>query len=349
MAEHFEKRIVEFKHTGSQSAGTLWTATEHEIEADEMGEIVYAEVFPPVTSDGTEEVLERWYPVLDGRDYDDYLNLNGTRAPNMAPPELETQGNIVAFGTPMCEAVKKRAPMLEGRCPKFKSKVSVKAWAGSGGISADYLIRLHIYVYKKEELPKIAATVPGLGSITDFARGRTIPVGKGAVALSYDNWDKLPGGLMQAVPKINTFMTWATNNKATTLNQDYEFRVDRENVDPAKPWQNLYFNYEDGNNILIVNGLGSRPADNLAFSALKIAGDHHPKGMIPTRAHNDPISFGKLRPLVDVPQYTAIKKFDRAYIVYNEIGVVVIRDDGSAAVAAGDARVAVSAVRIELT
>jgi len=66
MAKHFELRIVEFRQTAAQGAGTVWTPTPFEIEADEMGEIVFAETFPPVKADGTEEILERWYPVLEG-------------------------------------------------------------------------------------------------------------------------------------------------------------------------------------------------------------------------------------------------------------------------------------------
>ncbi|GAJ14486.1 unnamed protein product, partial [marine sediment metagenome] len=219
--KHFEHRIIEFSHTGAQAAGTPWEATPFELEADEMGEIVFAEVFPPTTGPGVEEILERWYPVLDGSKYDDSLALNGTRSSNMNPPELNILGNIVAFGTPVVEAVKKAVPILEGRCPKFKSKVSVEAWAGTAGITANYRIRLHLYVYRKEELPNIGAFVPGLASITDKARRRTIPVGKPAIPLTYDDWDKLPGGLLQAVPKIDTFIIWSTNHVDTTPNIDY--------------------------------------------------------------------------------------------------------------------------------
>ncbi|GAI66909.1 unnamed protein product, partial [marine sediment metagenome] len=86
--KHFERRIIEFRHTGPQVAGTPWQPSAFELEADEMGEVVFAEVFPSVTGPGTEEILERWYPVLDGSKYDDYLALNGTESPTMNPPEL---------------------------------------------------------------------------------------------------------------------------------------------------------------------------------------------------------------------------------------------------------------------
>ncbi|GAI35440.1 unnamed protein product, partial [marine sediment metagenome] len=183
--------VIEFEHSGAQAANTPWLPPAFELEADEMGEIVYAEVDPPVTGGGLEEPLERWYPVLDGSKYGDYLALNGMFSPLMNPRQINTLGNILAFGTPVVEAVKKAVPMLEARCPKFKSKVSVEAWAGAGGITADYRIRLHLYVYRKEELPAIAPSIPGLASLRDVARRRTIPVNKGSIALTYDTWDDL--------------------------------------------------------------------------------------------------------------------------------------------------------------
>jgi len=350
MPKHFEERIVEIKHTGTQAAGKNWSpTTPFELEADEMGELVYAEVFPPVTADGTEEPLERWYPILDDSKYDDYLALNGTRSPLMNPSALETKGNVVAFGEPIVNAVKKGAPMLEGRCPKFKSKISVETWAGGSDITADYLIRFHIWVYRKDELPLIAATVPGLGAVYDTARDRRIPVGKPPISLTYDNWDKLPGGLKQAVPTIHSFMTWASNNNATTANQPYIFRLLGNNVDPAKSWQQLYFDYENGEHILQINGIGVRTeSENLKESFLNIAGDDHPKGRIPTRKFNNPILFGAMRPLVDVPFYVPIPKFVKfPYYVYREIGYVAVQDVGSS-VPADNVRVCLNGIKIDL-
>jgi len=350
MAKHFERRIIEFRQTAAQAAGTPWSPVPFEIEADEMGEVVLAEVFPPVTEAGAEEILERWYLVLDGSKYDNYLALNGTRSPLMNPPLLPHPfDNVVAFGTPLVEAVNKAVPMLEARCPKFKSKVGVEAWAGAGGISVPYRIRLHVYVYRKEELRAIAPMIPAFPSINDKARRRIITINKPAIPLTYDNWDKLPGGLMQAVPKINPFMTWAENEKATTPNVDYSFRVDLGTINTAKPWQELYFNYEDGTKVLLINGLGVRAPANLKDTALIIDGDYHPRYRIPTEEKNNLIHFGWLNPFAptDHPYYVPIPKFDRPYIIYREIGEVVIRDNGTA-VSADTVKVALSGVKIEL-
>jgi len=346
--KHFELRCIEFKHTGAQTANTVWLSTPFEVEADEVGEIVFAEVFPPVTAAGVEEVLERWYPVLDGSNYDNYLALNGTRSPLMNPPKLNTLGNIVAFGVPAINAIREPIPMLMARCPKFKSKVGVAAWAGAGGITADYRIRLWCYVYRKEELP-IIGRIPALETIPDVARRRDIPVHKPAIEVTYDNWDKLPGGLMQAVPKINPFWTWAENEKATTPNIDYSFRLDLGNIDTAKPWQELYFNYSDGTKVLIVHGVGVRAPANLKDTCLRIADDDHPKGRIPTEQYNNPIHYGHIAPFApaDHPYYIPLPRFDRQYFIYKEIGEVIIRDNGTA-VAADAVRVVLNGVKIEL-
>ncbi|MBA7658844.1 hypothetical protein ES703_66804 [subsurface metagenome] len=348
--KHYERRVIEFEHTGVQAALTPWLPSAFELEADEMGEIVFAEVDSPVTGGGAEEPLERWYPVLDGSKYSDYLALNGVFSPLMNPRQLNTLGNIMAFGTPVAEAVHKAVPMLEARCPKFKSKVSIEAWAGAGGITADYRIRLHLYVYRKEELPAIAPSIPGLASLRDVARRRTITVGKPSIPLTYDLWDDLPGGMDQSMPRIDPFMRWATNYVATTPNTDYAFRVILGNVDPTKDWQELHFDYEPGERILLIGGLGVRadPAGNLKDTALLIAGDYHPKGRLFTEFDDNVIHFGHMVPFdaIGSDYFVAIPKFDKPYIIYDEIGEVVIRDDG-VAVLAGAVTVALSGVLIE--
>ncbi|MBA7475774.1 hypothetical protein ES707_11147 [subsurface metagenome] len=356
--KHFEHRIVTFEHTGALAAGNVWSPPVHEVDVDEMGEIVFAEVDPPVTGGGAEEVINRWYPVLDGSNYDDYLALNGTHSPLMNPPQINTLGNIVAFGTPLATAIDKAFPMLENTCPKFKKSVGVRAWAGAGGITADFRIRLHIYVYRKDELPHIAASVPGVPSLFDKARNRSIPVNKGAVVLTYDNWDNLPGGLDQTLPSIHPYWRWSENHAATTPNSDYSFRTVLGNVDPTEAWKELYWNFEEGEHILIVRGLGVRadPAGHLMDTALKIAGDYHPRYRIPTAMDGvggnplaNAIHFGHMYPFDALTSYyfAPIPKFDRPYIIYDEIGEVIIRDDGIAVVA-DHVKLALNGVLIEL-
>ena len=89
--EHFELRcLCDYFHTGAQAVNT-WArptplAVNGELESDERGEVIYAEIWSPVTGLGVEEELLRIIPVLDGEEYGKYVSLNGIWATVMAPP-----------------------------------------------------------------------------------------------------------------------------------------------------------------------------------------------------------------------------------------------------------------------
>ena len=358
--KHYEHRYYDFIFAAAapQAAGTLWTPAPFILDVEEMGEVVWAEVFAPVALGG-EELILRWYPVLDGNNYDAHLSLGGTRSENMTPPEQVSLGGVVAFGTPFANAMKTPATaMIENTCPKFKKQIGVESMAGVGGISVPYTIRLHCYIYRTDELAAIGTVMPGLESINDAPRRRIIQVKKADVPVSYENWDNLPGGLDQTAPMIHPYWRWATNFIATTVNTDYNFRVLSGTINPVLPWQELYWNFEDGEDILIVKGVGIR-ADNagsLMETVLKIDGDDHPRTRIPTAfdpALANPLAnalhYGQIFPLdaVGDPWFKRIPKFDRPYIIYNEIGEVNVRDNG-VAVLAGAMRVALNGAHIEL-
>ncbi len=355
--KHYEHRIVDFLHTGALAANTVWTPTPLEIDVDEMGEVVWAEVYSPVALGG-EELLSRWYLRLDGNNYDDHMSIAGTRSECVTPPKNATitADGIVAFGTPFVDAVKKAMPALENTCPKFKRTIGIQAWAGLGGITADFLVRLHCYIYRKEELPFIATEMPAISSIYDAPRRRTIAVNKRAVPVNYENWDNLPGGLDQSAPMIHPYWRWAANFIATTANTDYGFRPLLGTVDPAQEWQELYWNFESGEDVLIVKGIGVRPdaAGNLMETVLKIAGDDHPRYRIPTALDiNNPLAnaihYGQIYPIDGVgdPWFRGIPKLDKNYVIYNEIGEINVRD-GGVAVLANAIRVAMNGILIEL-
>jgi len=80
-----------------------------------------------------------------------------------------------------------------------------------------------------------------------------------------------------------------------------------------------------------------------------IADDEHPRKRITTEEYNNPIHYGHIYPMApsDHPYYLPIPKFDRPYIIYREIGSVVVRDNGTT-VSADTIKVALSGVKIEL-
>ncbi|GAJ24713.1 unnamed protein product, partial [marine sediment metagenome] len=62
--EHFELRcLCDYLHTGAQAVN-VWArptpaAVFGELEADERGEVIFAEIWSPVTAPGVEEELKK--------------------------------------------------------------------------------------------------------------------------------------------------------------------------------------------------------------------------------------------------------------------------------------------------
>ena len=335
MPNHMEMRVYEFPHTGHLDAGVPWRATAQKIaKPDEVGEIVRAEVISPITGGGAEDLV-RWYPVTDGKPWDQYLNLDPFYPSNMTPEKRLLLDNLVAFGDPIISA--RKAPsaeqLLRATCPKFNESLAVVAWAGDSDVNADFKIRLWCMIYPTEQLAAIRP-LEALPGIADIARQRTIPLAKAAMSVTYQNWRKLPGGQMQEGVKIYPFMRFARNHAATTQNFPYSFQIRLGNVPGDAPWQELYFDLSEERNCLIWKGLGVR-VDGLAHlykTYLNIAGFDHPKGGIFTERDQNPLHYGHIFPAAPATEYyfKSIPKLAMPHYIYNEIGEAVILDDGTA-------------------
>ncbi|GAJ02988.1 unnamed protein product, partial [marine sediment metagenome] len=180
--------------------------------------------------------------------------------------------------------------------------------------------------------------------------GRTLPISKAAIPVNGDTWRTLPGGKDQSIPKINPLIRYAYNLLATDAKGgDYQFRYSTGNV--AETDEDMYFDF-DKLDAVLVEGLGIRPdaAGNLAKTALKIGGDYHPKGLIPTTLTNNPLHFGWADPFFPstIPLYYAIPKLERPYLIWNEIGQVIAQDNGVTAVAINALIAALTGIRIEM-
>jgi len=343
--EHYEMRLLaEYHCTGGQTANTWKRPTPGdvggELERDERAEVVFAEIFPPFSAPATGEALKKIIPVLDGEKYGEYISLSGELESLMAPPKLSIWGGkLYSFGTP-----RSNNPLLSTTL-KYSHHVTVECLAGATNITANYRVRLWGYVYKEAELPTVFGTmgggIPGrpdlFALLVDRARGRELPIRKatiGGIPVNGDTWRTLPGGKDQSIPKINPLIRYAYNLLATDgKSGDYQFRYQTGNV--AESEENLYFDL-DSLDAILVEGIGIRPdaAGNLAETALKIAGDYHPKGLIPTTLTNNPLHFGWAYPFFPdtIPLYYAIPKLERAYLIWNEIGSLIVQDDGTAVV-----------------
>ena len=72
--------------------------------------------------------------------------------------------------------------------------------------------------------------------------------------------------------------------------------------------------------------------------------------MFPTTVGINELNFGHLYPFAPVahPYYAAILKLPQPYLIWNEIGYPIIRDDGVGAVAINTAVLALTGIRIEM-
>ncbi|GAI42110.1 unnamed protein product, partial [marine sediment metagenome] len=261
------------------------------------------------------------------------------------------------------------------------------AWPGplrpaSPGASQQYRVRLWGYVYKAAELP--TAFNGGMmlfpAALNDRTRRRTVIINKPInprtrtqdIPINGDTWQTLPGGVNQAVSKINAFARYAYNARATDgLQGDYQFRFTQAGVIDEN--ENLYFEFDDMD-ALLIQGLGVSPSfdtlmppapgvfPNLARTGLRIDGDYHPKGpttrlsMFPTDGLMNQLNYGWLpvvwntvAPIAPLDVYVAIPKLDKPYLIHNEIGYVTIRDNGVAVPAAPlGVTVALTGIRIEM-
>jgi len=333
------------------------------LEADECGEVVYAEVWSPVEPVGDDdEALKKIIIVADGKELGPYISMSGIRETVMAPPKTRTwAGKLYSFGTPHSNN-----PLLSTTI-KYKQNITVNTMAGpakgtppESPITQDYRIRLWGYVYKENELPDVFGTMVFPAYLTERSRGRTLNLNKASIPVTTESWLTLPGGKDQAIPKINPFIRYAQNvNPTDGMQGDYQLRY--QTGDVLESDENMYWEF-DSLDALLVEGLGVKsggagfPAANLARCGLRIAGDYHPKGpttrnsLFPTTVGVNELNFGHLFPFAPVahPYYAAIPKLDRSYLIWNEIGMVLIRDDGVGVVAADATCVALTGTRIEM-
>jgi len=353
--EHYELRVLaDFLHTGAQAVNT-WArpapATVFgELEQDERGEVVYAEIFPPVTGLGVEEELRKVIVVLDGEEYSKYVTLSGIQATNMAPEKsLLFNNRLYSFGAPHSNN-----PLMNTTL-KYKQNVTVYTQAGPTiAITQNYRVRLWGFVYKTNELPSVFGTMQFPAYMTERARNRQIVLNKAPIPVNGDSWLTLPGGKDQQIPKINPWAHYAYNLTATDGQQgDYQFRYDQATVLESE--ENMYWEF-DALDALFIRGLGVKSAANLARTGVRISGDYHPKGpttrqsLYPTTVGQNDLNFGRLFPYAPAthPYSAVVPPLPQPYMVWNEIGFVVVRDDGVGVVAANALTLAVTGIRIEM-
>ena len=332
-----------------------------ELEVDERGEVVFAEIYSPIVGPVDEE-LRKVIPVLDGEEYGKYISLSGIRTNVMAPPKDRIwSGRLYSFGDPHSNN-----PLLSTTL-KYKQNVTVACLAGPAvAITQPYRVRLWGFVYKTAEIPGVFGTMQFPAYLTERARNRTVVLSKAPIPVNADTWLTLPGGKDQAIPKVNPFARYAYNALVTDgLQGDYQFRLTTGGV--IEEQENMYWEYDDKDALLIQSlGIAARSdaftLGTLARTGLRIAGDYHPKGpttrasLYPTDIAINQLNYG-LWPFAingipfpfPLDVFVAIPKLDRPSLIWNEIGYVVIRDGtGVGAVAANSVVAALTGIRLEM-
>ena len=369
MPEHMELRLL-CDFVGGPQAVNTWArptpaAVGGELEVDERGEVVGAEIYSPILG-AVDEELRKVIPVLDGEEYGKYISLSGIRTTVMAPPKDRTwAGRWYSFGAPH------NNDPLKSTTLKFKQNVTVACLAGPAvAITQPYRVRLWGYVYKTAEIPSVFGTMQFPAYVIERARNRTLVLNKalnadGTNRVTADNWLTLPGGKDQAIPKINPFARYAYNLLATDgMQGDYQFRLTTGGV--GEEQENLYFEFDDKDALFIESlGIAARSdaftLGTLARTGLRIGGNYHPKGpttranLFPTDININELNYG-LWPVaiagvgfpLPLDVFVALPKLERPYLIWNEIGYVVVRDDGTAPVALNTIVAALTGMRLEM-
>jgi len=316
------------------AAGNLFRPTalagNAELASDEVGEVQFLEIIPPVTGLGVVESLQNVRLICDGKEHP-FINIEGTETFLMAPPYTNIFKNkVVNFGTPLVDAVKTGTPLLIATCPKFAYDLRVQAQAGVGGITANFRIRAWGYRYELDQLTRVLGeSIGGSFSVVDTRNNRTLENFKIPVSPSKTTWTQLPGGQDQAVPKINYMYRYAFNAAATVANTPYQFRYDNGNV--LLDEENMRFEYDRVKNALIISGLGVNAPANLLQTFFNIDGWERPDRRYPTTQFNNPFHFGTGAPIIPagLAMYFGVRELDKPYLIWDEIGYLACVDNGT--------------------
>ena len=338
--------------TSAISAGGSSSSVASELQAGERAEVVAVEIFPPIAS-GTPEILDYVTLVIDDDEKSKYTLFSGTDQRLTAPPaQNELTKQWLALGIPLINLGNSNG--LLNTCPKVTKKIGVRAYAGTGGISANFRVRVWGIVYREDDLPlwqsrgQIPTTV-SLRPYVDPYTGVAVPISRD-VAVNFDKWQALPGGWQQTRPTVLPLVRYCENNVASTGGQPFEPRYGAvTSVRDSR--EDMYFVHDDGDDALILTRFGIRTtSDNLAQAMVRIGGYDHPRGRFPTTRLNNPLQFGWSWPRLPntLPTYDVIPKLHTPQLIYKETGFPSFVDaGGSSTVAANTTHMAIAGIYIE--
>jgi len=257
--------VLEFKHTGTQGRDTDWIAPPYELAPDEAVEVYRIEVYPPV--DATTKTVKKLRQVtirVDDKDYETIV-INSVMMPGERPDRMPI---AIDLGVPyLWRPITGRLPTpFEGTCPKAarSKRITVKTIAEED-IAQDYRVVLKCARVKGEgKLVEVLGT-----SMIDASFSLDADSYHKTITVSMDNFNALPGGLNQTVPRVMPWIVYARNAKATTPNQWYEFKY----PDSAeRSWMTLSWNLYEKAEAYIVKAIGVIPHANAKALRFNVVG-----------------------------------------------------------------------------
>ena len=349
-----EVQKIEYYYDGvtAIAAGTIWApgpkdarvVDDATLEADEVAELFRMEVY----NSNKQDIAAVWPYIDEISDTRPTIYPSGTWERLMLPPLQVIRGKTVySFGKPCSRNV------LNNTTLKYKKTCVPRVLAGTA-ITEPFSVALYSYVYKRANLGAIFGTLDGIIDIVDPTLARRITLTKADLAgtmVSSDLWDKMPGGRSQVPPKVFPLIRYATNAKAISTEKDYTFDSRFDEV--AKVEQALWWRTQD-EKIIIIEGLGVRPDDNSAYTALKIADDYHPQSKFYGKPTHNELIFGSVYPIlpVDWPEFFPIPKLADPLVIFatTSAGIpTAYREDGGVVHRATVANIAIDGVVVALT
>jgi len=189
-------------------------------------------------------------------------------------------------------------PNLLFTCPKFTKSVDVEVYVEEA-VTKPFRINLWGYIYPKEVLAKITARIVPK-EVVERHREKVTVVEK-EMAVTFEDWTKLPGGHKQDAPRIYHFTRRFTNTAKADKNQIYRFSYTDRHVEEER-YSVFWYAGEIENEIFVFNRVGFRYHPDIKYVAIMDKEGHlHPSRGLPIIAMGYGWGYG-LAPGRDLPK-----------------------------------------------
>jgi len=309
MAELYYKTLTEFFHTGTQAEDAVRTGSVVTYGVNEGYQLHRVEVFPPHDATGDIENL-RVCAVVDGEEVA-LVNIDGRFG---APYHQASQHISIELGDRLSN------DPLKNTCLKGVKRLQIKTYGGIGGVTGDYFIRFKGDYFKDDDAVR-AMFGPTFGPIPavwdDPIKARKLTVHK-PVPSTIANLADMSGAPKASLPRVMPCVNFAFNKVATTANTPYPLEADKV----TKDHMIMKWDFAE-DEALIVTHLGCIPHDNSRYLWVEIAGVEYPKDRWDVRYRRNELPIGTY--LQGLP----IRRLEQPLLVWNELGIVYIQDNGT--------------------